>query len=120
MAGAMGATIHMHYCMGDFAGVSLISHEEHKCGKCGMVKKTTPNGCCEDVHKTFRTGEHYKTALAFDINAQLLFVVPTPTCVAEHSNLYTSIIREVNLPIHPPPNEITGLPLYLQLRNLRI
>ncbi len=38
---SMGATIHLHYCMGKLASWGLIDHESKNCTKCGMVKKTS-------------------------------------------------------------------------------
>ncbi|WP_449506038.1 HYC_CC_PP family protein [Cnuella takakiae] len=44
-----GATMHLHYCMGEFAGISLTDTNESTCGKCGMESHDEKNECCKDV-----------------------------------------------------------------------
>ena len=41
----MGATIHVHYCMNQLVGWSLIDSNDHPCQTCGMEKK---GSCCKD------------------------------------------------------------------------
>jgi hypothetical protein len=57
----IGATIHLHYCMGKYAGWSLWHTDKNeKCGKCGMNGKK--DGCCHDKHKQVKLkAEHQKT-----------------------------------------------------------
>jgi hypothetical protein len=65
---SMGATIHLHYCMGKLASWSLIDHESKNCAKCGMVKKTSTSpqcmaakmDCCKDEHKQIKTDKDQK------------------------------------------------------------
>ena len=63
----MGATIHLHYCMGKLASWGLIDHESKNCPKCGMAKKTYDSqcktakmGCCKDEHKQIKTDKDQK------------------------------------------------------------
>ncbi len=44
-----GATVHMHYCMGELQSWQLWHAKKlnRKCSVCGMTKK---KGCCEDRH----------------------------------------------------------------------
>ena len=37
LTSSMGATVHLHYCMGKLASWSLIDHESKNCAECGMV-----------------------------------------------------------------------------------
>jgi hypothetical protein len=63
-AATMGATVHLHYCMNEFAGWDL-SHDEkdNECGKCGMKEKK--GGCCKDEHKQFKIEDtHQKSSAA--------------------------------------------------------
>jgi hypothetical protein len=67
LSSSMGATIHLHYCMGKLASWSLIDHESSKCPQCGMVKKTssskcmaTKMACCKDEHKQIKTDKDQK------------------------------------------------------------
>ena len=51
LATSSGATITIHYCMGEKVSQSLV--KEDKCGKCGMEKTT--EGCCEDKEQVIKT-----------------------------------------------------------------
>jgi|SRR5580693_8693558 hypothetical protein len=62
LSSSMGATIHLHYCMGKLASWSLVNHERKNCERCGMVKKTTSSqnmadnkDCCRDEYKQIKT-----------------------------------------------------------------
>ena len=64
---SMGATIHLHYCMGKLASWGLINHESKNCGQCGMIKKTPASqsmtakmDCCRDEHKQIKTDNDQK------------------------------------------------------------
>jgi len=64
---SMGATIHLHYCMGKLASWGLIDHESKNCAQCGMFKKTSSSqcmaakmGCCRDEHKQIKTDKDQK------------------------------------------------------------
>ena len=58
MSGAIGATIHLHYCMGELADISFTQKVEDRCNKCGMKKSERNKGCCKDEYKTFKTNDH--------------------------------------------------------------
>ena len=67
LSGSMGATIHLHYCMGKLASWGLIDHESTRCARCGMVKKnpssqriTSQTDCCRDEHKRIQTDKEQK------------------------------------------------------------
>lgn len=57
-ASSIGATIHLHYCMNQFAGWSFSSVKKEKCSKCGM--KNT--GCCKDEKKQIKLSEDQQKA----------------------------------------------------------
>jgi hypothetical protein len=67
LSSSMGATIHLHYCMGKLASWGLIDHESKTCPKCGMFKKkpaskcmTAKMDCCRDEHKQIKTDKDQK------------------------------------------------------------
>jgi hypothetical protein len=67
LSSCMGATIHLHYCMGKLASWGLIDHESKNCPQCGMVKKTSSSqslaakmDCCRDEHKQIKTEKDQK------------------------------------------------------------
>lgn len=120
MAGAMGATVHLHYCMGEFVGVSLIHHEEHKCSKCGMVKKTMNNGCCQDEHITFKTAEHNKVTASFSFSNQSIAIASDGVFYAAYKpHNYNGALLPVSR-LYSPPDTQPAIPIYLQIRNLRV
>jgi hypothetical protein len=51
LATSSGATITVHYCMGEFVSKGFL--KDNKCGKCGMEK--TKEGCCEDEEQVVKT-----------------------------------------------------------------
>jgi|SRR5882724_8869531 len=57
---SIGATIHMHYCMGEFVSWELMHKKNptNNCEKCGMpISKK--KGCCDDRHAIIKVkGEH--------------------------------------------------------------
>ncbi|MCU7551839.1 hypothetical protein OCK74_22155 [Chitinophagaceae bacterium LB-8] len=48
-----GATVHIHYCMGEMVSWKLWHKVDpkKKCSKCGMTNK---KGCCEDKHQSLK------------------------------------------------------------------
>jgi hypothetical protein len=64
---SLGATVHLHYCMGKLLSWGLVNHESKDCGFCGMPKKADSNhcvsakqGCCKDEQKQLKSGGDQK------------------------------------------------------------
>ncbi len=58
---SMGATVHMHYCMGKLADWGLGHNKSKTCGECGMEKKNAlDDGCCKDEHKVIKNDSDQK------------------------------------------------------------
>ena len=55
-----GATVHLHYCMGNLTGWSLIDSKGDKCANCGMPKKG--KGCCNEQHKLVKIAVDQKVS----------------------------------------------------------
>jgi len=49
-AASSGTVLSLHYCMGDFASVSIGHKDKKGCDKCGMENK----GCCHDDVKVIK------------------------------------------------------------------
>jgi len=71
LSSSMGATLHLHYCMGKLIGWGLIDNDSKNCSFCGMLKIPKPadcnvakEGCCRDEQKQLSTGQDQKQALA--------------------------------------------------------
>ena len=59
----MGATVHLHYCMNKFVGISLQDNKEDACSNCGM-KARSKNKCCKNEHKQLKlTTAHYNAGI---------------------------------------------------------
>ena len=49
-AASSGTVLSLHYCMGDFASVSIGHKDKKGCDRCGMENK----GCCHDDVKVIK------------------------------------------------------------------
>lgn len=77
---SVGATVHLHYCMDEFVNYSLSEEHESSCGKCGMEKHESGNGCCKDVSVIFKSDEKY-------IPAQLAYDFPVLLATISHTSI---------------------------------
>jgi hypothetical protein len=118
MAGAMGATVHIHYCMGEPVGASLIHDDEHLCGKCGMKTATQKKGCCKDEQKTFKAADHQLAKASFDFSHQPALVPTPPVCNGYAATVFTVVSRNIAIS-HSPPF-VRKCPIYLLGQNFRI
>jgi len=60
---SIGATVHLHYCMGKLVNWDFRQAKSHKCSKCGMDKleNSGENGCCKDEFKKIKNEKDQKT-----------------------------------------------------------
>lgn len=98
----MGATIHLHYCMNEFVGWTLIQDKNEKCGKCGMEEKDK-EGCCKDEHKQVKLKtDHQKAGVTAFLNVVTSPVIINP---APDFNFLPFLgIAERYSPCHAPPD----------------
>ena len=124
LSSSMGATIHLHYCMGKLASWGLIDHNSKICAQCGMVKKTSSSqglsaqmGCCKDEHKQIKTDKDQKLSPSefFKYN-DLSQVIALNEAATQISKAFSCSIRYPNT--HAPP--LVRLPLFVLYRNFRI
>ncbi len=71
----MGATVHLHYCMNEFVGWSLLPGADDTCGKCGMEEKDQ-EGCCKDEHKQLKLKTDHQKA---GVSAFFMVLAPAIT-----------------------------------------
>ncbi len=94
-----GVTVHVHYCMKKYAGISFLHNKNQACKKCGM--KNTKNGCCKDEQK--------KILLKTDHQQGLNTFVKTPPAqkiaFALFHTEYNISSPSFNIPyaVHAPP-----------------
>ena len=106
----MGATVHLHYCMNEFVGWSLIQNKNEECGKCGMKEKD--NGCCKDEHKFIKNNSDQKTA---ESGFQLikLIAVALPVYFVEIPTVNFPSVTEENPISHALPRSC-GVAVYIR------
>jgi hypothetical protein len=122
---SMGATIHLHYCMGKLASWGLIDHESKNCMQCGMMMKSSSSqgmsakmDCCRDEHKQLKTDKDQKLFPSefFKYNN-----LSQATIVHES---FISGVKSLSPAIeHPNSNgpPLSGkLPLFIVYRNFRL
>jgi hypothetical protein len=122
---SVGATVHLHYCMGKLISWDFNGHDSKKCDVCGMQKEngkhpglSSNKNCCRDENKTIATGSDRKTA---DIEYQfaksfsglsILYFKELPSSGAS----FTAI----EYPKTNAPPFKDGQPLFMLNRNFRI
>jgi len=64
---SMGATIHLHYCMGKLVSWGLLNNSSTKCSNCGMEKSnnSVDKGCCKDEVKQIKDDKDQKLTSNF-------------------------------------------------------
>jgi hypothetical protein len=98
---SIGATVHLHYCMGKFVNWSFTESKDDKCGNCGMKGKSKKD-CCKDEHKEFKLKtDHQKSAIT-----DVIHFISTPVLLTPISNYIfqlpvTATYGYSNY--HPPP-----------------
>lgn len=106
-----GATVHLHYCMGEFVNYSLFEEHDGTCGKCGMEKHESGNGCCKDVSVVFKSDEKYiPVQPAYD------FPVSLATITHASTDLLSTIIFQNNSPKNLYPDFVPpgiNCPIYI-------
>jgi len=122
---SMGATVHLHYCMGKLASWELFNHGSKHCTFCGMSKKsadknciTRKNSCCKDEQKQIKTHEDQKVTQS---EIQLLKLYPD-ALVVHHLMLQDSRLSSfaIAYPAANAPPLIGKVPVFLFNCNFRI
>ena len=109
----MGATIHMHYCMGKLADWGSGHNKSKTCGNCGMEKsEEKDNGCCKDEHKFVKNDNDQKTTESFVTNFALQ-VIDIPVECFTSSEILVSSVTEKHPVSHAPPRS-SGVAVYIR------
>ena len=75
---SVGATVNLHYCMGELVNWDLSVQDTHTCGNCGMEKvKNKKNGCCEDKQHKLQVEKDQKAESRFQTDAPVSIAVIT-------------------------------------------
>lgn len=108
-----GATLNIHYCMGQLADWDLGHNKSKTCGKCGMEKSNEKdNGCCKDEHKFIKNHTDQKTAET-GLQIMQLFAIALPVSFVEIPSDNFSSVTERNPLSHAPPRR-SGVAVYIR------
>lgn len=122
---SMGATVHLHYCMGKLVSWGLVGHNSKNCRICGMAKKAADThcisarmGCCKDEQKLIKTSDAQKI---FASELQFLKLFPKALTVNHFALSDFSIPSfAVTYPATNAPPLSGKVPVFLLNRNFRI
>ena len=98
----MGATVHIHYCMNELVGWSLLRDEDNKCGRCGMAEEDK-DGCCKDERKHFKLKVDHQQA---NVSQLVTFsVIPALLVPIIDFDIHSYLnIAETDPTSHAPPD----------------
>jgi hypothetical protein len=94
-----GVTVHVHYCMKKYAGISFLQNKNQACQKCGM--KNSKNGCCKDEQKKIllKTDHQQGAGMSsrlINYSTQDISLVQSPDILLNRNSLFTALS-------HAPP-----------------
>jgi hypothetical protein len=122
---SMGATVHLHYCMGKLFSWSLTDKDSKNCGQCGMPKSNMnghctsfKDGCCKDKHAHVQLDKDQKTTEAAYTFLTLSFIA-LPGATATLSDGYVASYI-AGYPTTNAPPEQDNVPLFIRNRTFRI
>jgi hypothetical protein len=117
---ASGATVHMHYCMGELANWGVLMHnDEDTCSNCGMEKSAkNDNGCCKDEHKFIKNDNDQKAVESFisNLSAQ---AIDLPVSFPPLHNVAVVSICEIH-PVSNAPPRSNSIAVYILNRTFLI
>ncbi|WP_162902847.1 HYC_CC_PP family protein [Taibaiella koreensis] len=111
-ANIVGATVHVHYCMGKFAGWSLSRFEDDRCGRCGMKAKGK-NECCKDVKKEIKLEKEHQRKSFQGIAFQLSLAEAVLPAAPRYLNPAFLLANHSGSTSYRPPPEIRQRELYI-------
>jgi len=122
---SMGATIHLHYCMGKLVAWGLLDRDNKDCVSCGMPKQQASEGCmvamkgcCHDEHKQIKNEKDQKADQASLEYAKIF----TPVAILSYNTWTDPFVASPvqTLPVIKGPPLITDIPVFLRNCNFRI
>ncbi|HVU58477.1 MAG TPA: hypothetical protein VHD83_25625 [Puia sp.] len=122
---SMGATIHLHYCMGKLVAWGLMDTDNKDCISCGMPKQpagegcmVAMKGCCHDEHKQIKNDKDQKPGQGSPELIKLLPAAVTPSYSLWQAPFVNSLI--VGQPAINGPPLTNEVPVFLRNCNFRI
>jgi len=122
---SMGATVHLHYCMGKLVEWGLIDRSGKDCAFCGMPTMRSAKGCvvgskdcCRDEYRQIKTDKDQKLS-----QSSIDFIkIISPEAVLPHNTWTNPFVTStaLALPVIKGPPLITDIPVFLRNCNFRI
>jgi hypothetical protein len=113
MSTSIGASIHVHYCMGRITDWGFEQNDAKTCGKCGMEKSIKKsNGCCKDEYKYLKNNTDQKN-LTTDFQMAQQEGVAVPVSFYELPSVDFPSVTEENPISHAPPRDC-GVAVYIR------
>jgi hypothetical protein len=122
---SMGATVHLHFCMGKLTSWSLANQDKESCGYCGMPKNSTNSqgiavkgGCCKDTQTVVKLDKDQKASES----AYKVFSLPADTLSGNFVNLPDRYIASltVDYPTTNAPPDPDKVPVFIRNCAFRI
>ena len=121
---SMGATVHMHYCMGRLVGWDLGNGESKDCISCGMAKDAPMPGCsvgmkncCHDEHMHIQSDRGQKPAQTW---VEWGLTPALATFFFSEWNMSIVVAPAVAHPVANGPPSAYRIPIFLRNCNFRI
>lgn len=115
---AFGATVHLHYCMGQVVNISVSDTGDSACPKCGMESYRNKTDCCKDIKVVKKAADTHQSAHAYTS------VTVSKAFVAENGwsekRVSTPLAATVKVHQEHSPPDIDCSKLYIEYRNFRI
>jgi hypothetical protein len=122
---SMGATVHLHYCMGRLVSWGLADRSGKSCDFCGMQKMGSSgecavgiNNCCHEESKQIKNDKDQKTGQEF---FQIMKVEPAVADLPQPVWVNAVVLSPVlSRPVSHGPPPAGLLPVFLRNCNFRI
>lgn len=118
LASSIGATVNLHYCMGEFVSFSLFGEQTGKCGKCGMETHSEDNGCCKNVQVIVEPNEDHLPGQAHQDFTTSFITLIHPVCFSDDALIVKQHSDPEIKTAHSPP--FKDRPVFIKIHSLLI
>jgi hypothetical protein len=125
LATSIGATVHLHYCMGRLISWGLADRSEKSCVLCGM-QKMGPSGecvvgmknCCHEESRQIKNDKDQKTGQeVFQVMKVVPLVADLPQWFWTDAIVLSPVLSQ---PVSHGPPLVVPVPVFLRNCNFRI
>ena len=117
---ASGATVQLHYCMGELESWSLGQKEQKVCGKCGMEKnRVEHDDCCKDEYKQMKLNIDQRMNLTSTTCVTFFEIILSSPFPFEYVQKLQGQNQPASYHSNSPPQSCI-IPVYLRNENFRL